>query len=198
MKYLLAIGILISLLTNCTNKPQEKPDQAISNQEQVYLKKGQTIAAATFATLSTNLQKAIQEGGISNAISYCNLAASPLVDSLEQVYQASIKRTALKVRNPKNTPTPAEVQQLQQYEEQLEAGQDLKPVLNQFEEQIIFHAPIRIMPLCEQCHGKVGSTLKAENHQLIQSLYPSDQAVDYQTGDLRGMWSISFSAAPSK
>jgi len=48
------------------------------------------------------------------------------------------------------------------------------------------------MPLCEKCHGKIGSTLKEADYASIKSLYPEDMAIGYKTGDLRGMWSISF------
>jgi hypothetical protein len=37
------------------------------------------------------------------------LAAYPLVDSLSQVHKTYIRRTSLKVRNPKDAPTESEL-----------------------------------------------------------------------------------------
>lgn len=147
---------------------------------------------ATFTTLSSNLQKAMKAGGVPNAVKYCNIAASPLVDSLEQLYQVSIKRTSLKVRNPNNQPTEQERQQLQSYQEQFGAGKELKPVIHKIANQTAFYAPIHVMPLCQKCHGKVGEQLMEKDYELIRELYPSDRAINYKSGDLRGMWRITF------
>ncbi|MFT5386878.1 MAG: hypothetical protein ACI81W_004296, partial [Saprospiraceae bacterium] len=102
--------ISVIAISACNNNPDSKAVQ--SNQENsldktqqgLYLKKGKTIAAATFANLSGHLQQSLAEGGVPNALKYCNLAAIPLVDSLSQIHQASIRRTSRKVRNPKDKP----------------------------------------------------------------------------------------------
>ena len=147
---------------------------------------------STFATLSGNLQKAMKEGGVSNAIRYCNFAASPLVDSLEKLSHASIKRTSLNVRNPNNHPTDRERDQLLNYQHQDEAGEKLQPVIDRTGDDVTFYAPIKMMPLCESCHGSVGGKISIEDYGVIEKIYSSDKAVNYKNGDLRGMWSIAF------
>lgn len=191
MKYFIIIACFIFLFSNCFDTTSSN-NTATEASEVDYIEQGQKIAMTTFATLSSNLQKAMKEGGVSNAVQYCNIAASPLVDSLEQIHNVSIKRTSLKVRNPNNEPTEQERQQLQIYQQQFDTGKELKPVVHKATNQTVFHAPIHVMPLCQKCHGKVGEQLKEKDYELIKNLYPSDSAINYKSGDLRGMWSITF------
>lgn len=191
MKYLIVVACCILLFSNCFDTATDK-QVAKENSENTYLEQGQKIARMTFATLSSNLQKAMKAGGVSNAVAYCNLAAAPLVDSLAQIYNVSIKRTALKVRNPNNQPTEQERQQLQSYHKQFDAGKQLKPVVQKLANQIAFYAPIHVMPLCQKCHGTLGEELLEQDYETIQRLYPLDRAINYSSGDLRGMWSIVF------
>lgn len=200
MKYFIPLFILVNVLlfSTCENsntpaKSADKVEEVEKNKNEVFLKKGQQVAKATFKTLSGNLQKAMKEGGVPNALEYCNLAAMPLVDSLSKVHDADIRRTSLKVRNPNNQPTSQELIQLQAYEKQSKAGEKINAVVKEIDPHTVaFYAPISIMPLCENCHGKVGSTLLEKDYEVVQKLYPEDKAIGYVSGDLRGMWSISF------
>ena len=105
-------------LSRCTNS--QPKDTALSAEEQkVFIEKGQAIAAATFAELSGKLTAAIEEKGIAGAMEYCNLVALPLVDSLSQVHNATIRRTSLKVRNLKDEPQNWEQEILTDFEKTL-------------------------------------------------------------------------------
>ncbi len=182
----------------CESAPKEEAEQSTTEQlteaeRSEYIDKGKQITQATFAELSGQLSQAIEEGGVPNAIKYCNVVAYPLVDSLSQVHDAVIRRTSLKVRNPKDAPTEAEKVMLQTYHERAGAGEEPKPHVKQLEEgRIAFYAPIKIQPLCLNCHGKVGKDVKQEHYDLIKQLYPEDEATGYELGELRGMWSITF------
>ena len=147
---------------------------------------------ATFSTLSAELGKALQEGGVSQAVEVCNIAAMPLVDSLSKVHNASIRRTSLKVRNPKNTPTSDELKVLNGYAKKAGTGGKLEPKIVEVDGMVSFYAPIMTKPLCLKCHGKVGETLTEEDYVVIKNLYPDDQAIDYGNENLRGIWSIQF------
>lgn len=182
----------------CESAPQEETTESTAGklteaERSEYLNTGKQIAQATFAELSGQLSQAMAEGGVPNALKYCNVVAYPLVDSLSQVHDAIIRRTSLKVRNPKDAPTEAEKVMLQTYHEQAAAAEELKPHVKQLEEgRIAFYAPIKIQPLCLSCHGKVGEDIKQEHYDLIKQLYPEDEATGYELGELRGMWSITF------
>jgi hypothetical protein len=158
-----------------------------------YLEKGQALASATFLELSERLQAAMREGGIKGALQYCNIVALPLVDSLSKANNATIRRTSLKLRNPLNTPADWELTALQNYEKKASAREELSSaILPLGEHSVAFIAPIKMLPLCLKCHGQPGKDITSTDADLIKTLYPGDQATGYHTGDLRGMWSITF------
>ena len=193
------LGILI--LSSCADKTEQKAmtQVTVNNEpESPYVEKGEEIVLETFAVLSKKLQKAMAEGGVKKAVNYCNIAASPLVDSLENTYNVSIKRTSLKLRNPQNSPTPNEKRQLLKYERDRQKGIALKPVVKESKNKVEFYSPISIMPLCQKCHGRLGKEMKIEDYKHIQHLYPFDGATHYVNGDLRGIWSVTFHETASE
>ncbi|NIP31516.1 MAG: DUF3365 domain-containing protein, partial [Candidatus Dadabacteria bacterium] len=95
--------------------------------EEIFIDRGKKIAQNAFETLSGNLQKAMQEGGVEHAIKFCNINASDLVQSLNKKHNVEIRRTSLKVRNQNNTPTKKELDQLILYQKQKNEGKELKP-----------------------------------------------------------------------
>lgn len=201
MKTKLIIALFSALLLaviaceNAAPKQTEGEEQALTEAEiERYREQGQAIAAATFAALSGQLQQALSEGGVRHALRYCNTVANPLTDSIARAHGAVVKRTSLQVRNPQNQPTAREKAVLEEYDMRLKTGNDLPPIvqINDNEDFVSFYAPIRLVALCEQCHGRVGETLKVEDYAVIQQLYPEDQATGYRADDLRGMWSISL------
>jgi len=209
-KYLTYFGLLflLGILLSRCSQPAADQQKAENNEgaaslsdeaRQEYLKKGKTIASATFAALSGNLQAALKRGDVEEAAPYCQTVAMPLVDSLSEVYDARIRRTSLKVRNPQDEPSTEERRILQAYHRKAEAGEALSPRVELLETgEVGFFAPIHIMPLCLKCHGKVGEDMAEKDYTLIKELYPDDEAIGYAEGDLRGMWSIAFAAQPAE
>ncbi|MCO6490668.1 MAG: DUF3365 domain-containing protein [Phaeodactylibacter sp.] len=172
---------------------RQEPPALTPEEQEAYLKKGAEVTGATFAALSGTLREALQREGVAGAVKYCNLAAYPLVDSLSRMYDADIRRTSLRVRNPKDKPTEAELAVLKAYHANREAGAPLLPGVERAgSSSVAFYAPILIQEACLQCHGKLGETLLEEDYAVIRELYPGDEATGYQAGDLRGMWSVTF------
>ncbi len=193
-KLLTAFGLLalLFLLAQC-GSDNKTASKTAAFDEKEYLEKGKAIAEATFAELSGKLATAIEEKGISGAIEYCNLAAMPLVDSLSKAHNASIRRTSLRVRNPKNAPNNWEKGILSTYETQHQAGQELKPIVKELDEHTVaFTAPIMMKPLCLQCHGEIGTDIATDNYVTIKKLYPEDEAFGFVDRQFRGIWSITF------
>ena len=157
------------------------------------LEKGTLVVGATFASLSVKLRQAMSQGGVPNAVEYCNSAALPIVDSLSKEYNAKIRRTSLKIRNPANDPTEAEQEVLNNYARMALANQQLSPMLIENEKgDSVFYAPIKVGALCLKCHGIPGKTLAMEDLATIHSFYPGDAAIGYKEGDFRGIWSIEL------
>ena len=185
---LLAFSFILFL--GCKTEPKATIINTESNAEASrLLDTGKEIASATFLALSGELQKAMKSGGVEHAISYCNLNAADITDSLSAKYNADIKRTSLKFRNPTNKPSPTEVRILHQLENEKKRGEAMLPQVLSDGSSKTFYAPIIVQDMCLKCHGQKSNI---ENYERIKELYPNDLAIGYKQGDLRGMWSIKF------
>ena len=183
---------MVLFLAQCKNDKSGE-QQLTPDEEKVYLEKGKAMAEATFTALSGKLTKAMEDGGVSGAVQYCNLAAMPLVDSLSKANNASIRRTSQKPRNPIDAPSNWEAEILTSFQQATAKGEKVMPRLKMLENnKVAFAAPIILQPLCMKCHGTVGTDIAEADYAIIKKLYPKDEAVGYKPGELRGMWSIVF------
>lgn len=160
-----------------------------------YTAEGKMIADSTFKALSTQLKQAMQSGGVEQAAAFCNVVALPLTDSLSRKFDAKIKRTSLKIRNPKNAPDSMEITMLKIYDQMSKMRNPVlvPKILEKGKDDIQFFAPIQIKnELCLKCHGVLGQTMKEEDYAYIKQHYPNDQATGYKMGEVRGMWSITL------
>jgi outer membrane murein-binding lipoprotein Lpp len=183
------IGVLI--LSGCSGFT---PKNTLSTEDQAeYLAKGKKITAFSFKALSSEVIKAIEEGGVKHATEYCQLQASPLIDSLSKTYQADISRVSDKYRNQENKPDELDLKVIEDYRRQLSEGHELQAHLEGKGTQVIYYSPIIILnPLCLQCHGEPGKTMETENAKFIKTKYPEDKATGYTLGELRGVWRVMF------
>ncbi|MFN4144862.1 MAG: DUF3365 domain-containing protein [Runella sp.] len=157
-------------------------------------KKGDEIVQVSSQTLSKAVMQAMAKGGVEHAAKFCNTAAYPLTDSLSSVYGVKIRRTSHQWRNPKNKPSKQERDLLVQFLTQQKNGQPLEAKIVQLNNnEWLYAKPILLQPQCQVCHGKLGETVTAENYKIIKKLYPSDKAVGFVPGDIRGMWVLKFS-----
>ena len=144
MKNLLFISIISFGLISCgSDKSSGKSEKEVvitthTLDTALYTSKGKEIAQATFKTLSSKLKSAMQNGGVENAISYCNIHALPLTDSLSKVFDAKIQRISHKPRNIKNAANDEELTLITKYQN----THSTKPTLLSNEDKVIFYAPI--------------------------------------------------------
>ena len=97
------ISILVIALFGACNSSNKSNDSLKSD----YTKMGNSIVKKTFDTLRNSLQTAISQSGFEGAVPYCQTAAY----SLTNIYASdsvTIRRTALKYRNPRNKPDTSE------------------------------------------------------------------------------------------
>jgi hypothetical protein len=182
---LLAFVVLIS----CNSK---KTLQSYSQLDTTYISRGNAIAKLSFETLSGELQKAMQQGGIDSALHYCNLNAYPLTDSLSVVHKAAIKRMSNKARNPKNKADELATFMIKGFGNDRNEGNTLTPKLVLKDDSVLFFKPIITQPLCLTCHGTPGKEVAFSTDSTIQKLYPRDKAVGYKNNEVRGVWRIAF------
>jgi hypothetical protein len=185
IKKILFAAVLIGLIS-C--------DKTLSEKEKIeYTTKGKEIAQASFNALSEKLIEQMQQGGTQKAIPFCNVEALPITKELSKKYNAEIKRTSNKLRNLANKPSERELEIIQKYENEIVKNMENFPVVELNEKnQINFYAPIKIKANCLVCHGKVEESVTIKTDSIIKSLYPNDEAIGYNEGDLRGIWSITF------
>lgn len=189
MKLQYLIIAVIGLIVVACNSDQKGSKANIDQNQEALMLRGKEVAQNTFKALSQELKESLEEGGIENAISYCNINALPLTDSLSNQYNAEIKRTSAKYRNPKNAPTMEEGKILLAFQEQKDKGVDMKPKILENGDNHIFYAPIVMQEMCMNCHGPKD---QISAYEKILEKYPNDLATGYNTGDLRGMWSITL------
>lgn len=188
------------MLVGCskTREPKSTPPTAPSPEAQnAALQRGKAIAAETFSLLSSNLQTAIQQGGVSNALPFCSLAASPLTSGMAGKHGVTIRRVTHKPRNPAGRADTTELAILNHFEAALTGANAPPPlVTNRTENTVTFFAPIILNnELCLKCHGEPGKDISAENIALIRRLYPQDEAIGFKLGQLRGAWRIDIPLA---
>ena len=153
------------------------------------MEEGSAITKAVGSTLIKTVQQKMAEGGIKAAVSYCNINALALTDSIAKAHGVQVKRTALKTRNPKNNPTPLEREALLKM-----SGQN-KPqaeVIYSDNNQVVYYQPIVLKGFCQTCHGNIGESMTVQTNQLIKHHYPKDRATGFSSGELRGMWAVYF------
>jgi hypothetical protein len=158
-----------------------------------YKEIGRKVLKTSFLTLTSEVSNAMKEGGVQHAVRYCNLKAYPLIDSLSEQYNVSIKRVAQKYRNPDNLMRPFEQELFMDYDSRNKQKESImdKVVLSS-DNYLEYYAPIILTSPCMACHGSPGVDMSDEDYQMIKALYPEDRATGFVPGDLRGMWRIRF------
>lgn len=191
LSYAAAAAVLAVLLGGCGDggdSPDAEPQTAAMLPDSVLIERGGGAATRLATGLVGPLTQAVQEHGTAGAIDFCSREAGRLTAAVADSIGRDIRigRTTLKPRNPANAPDSLDRQVLEEWYA-LEAAGDRAP-----EYQLVldgdnarYYRPLRIQPLCVQCHGPV-EQLDPEVTRLLEERYPEDQATGYREGDLRG------------
>jgi len=192
MKKLISIIILItSIACNQQDATVEQDSIELTNDKE-RLAKGKELTAITFSKLSSVLKGKMKEGGVHEAIFYCNVSAFSLVDSISKANDVTIKRVSLKYRNPANQPDSLEAVVINNYQLAIESKTEVKPVVYSEGSSDLYFAPILTKGMCLSCHGTPGKHISDADYAFIKEKYPIDKAINYSADDLRGIWSIKF------
>lgn len=199
LKSILLFVLLTSLVMSCgTRNVGQEQSAAKGTNDSIYLQRGHQIVSLTFDTLRNSLLKAISSKGMDGAINFCNENAYPITG----IYGDSvlIRRTSLRVRNPKNKPDSLELLILNEMEElMLSSNMPAASVTRQQPRgEIHFFKPIILQAMCLNCHGTPDVQIQKITQAKITELYPNDHAVNFKEGDLRGVWHIVFKEQKQK
>lgn len=193
--YLLAIIFLAALLScNAPNSDHTDQTGEAKGIDSMYLHLGDEITAKAQATLLQNVSGAMEKGGPTYAIEFCNLKAMPLLDSLSRVHEVDISRISQRHRNPLSAPKNAlENNILQEYASNSSKDIPLESVTLRMDEKITYFKPIKIgLPACLKCHGDTQVDIAAQTLAKINDLYPNDKATGYKMAEFRGVWKVTF------
>jgi hypothetical protein len=188
--------LLFILFTgSCKNIDDNKENSATGweQQQKTYIENSKKLAMNAGSILKGRLTNAIENGGIINGISVCNVVAQQLMDSISLANGTKIKRTGIKTRNDKNSPDQKDLMVLDEMTKKQKSGIVPSPVAIKQDNKIVnVYIPIMTEALCLNCHGKAGKDIKPDVYALIREKYPNDEATGYSLGELRGMWVIQM------
>ncbi|SOE22943.1 Protein of unknown function [Spirosomataceae bacterium TFI 002] len=187
------VGLLLLIVSttfvvmNCVNT---KVPSTLN--EESYLELGKSISASTQAVLGKNLMAAMGKGGPENALEFCNAKAIPLTDSMAVVLKTTIKRVSDQARNPNNKANRFEASIIAKQKQALLDGQNPMPEVHEVKSKMIAYYPIVTNAMCMTCHGKIGETVPQKTYDKISKYYPKDQAMGYDTNQIRGLWVVEM------
>jgi hypothetical protein len=141
--------------------------------------------------LHQKLTETIRKEGAAGAVDVCAKDAPEIIARIERELGVTVKRTSLKLRNPQNTPDPAEAELLEALAASDLAGESLPQGVATFpNDSRRFYKVIKMERICLQCHGQLNAMSKAVREELSAS-YPEDKAVGYEEGEFRGIISVT-------
>jgi Protein of unknown function (DUF3365) len=144
-----------------------------------------------------NLIQSIQKNGLAGSMDVCAKDAPALIAGLEKNFDLSMKRTALRVRNPANSPDAAEKALLEKLAGMQKSDDPLPQEVTLFSETesgkvrtLRYYKPVMMQAPCVGCHG-TPDKISAEVKKALVARYPKDKAVGYKEGEVRGIISIT-------
>ncbi len=164
--------------------------QKISDEE--VLEKGAAISGKLLTALLSELTAEINENGVAEAINYCALEALPITHRISDEEGVVLSRVSHRFRNPLNAANEAELKLIENYTHLQQAGEPLSPVVVAGRGTKTFYSPIVLgAPLCLSCHGS-SVEIDPRVMAVINERYPDDRAVDFNLGEVRGMFKVEF------
>lgn len=174
-------AVFLALLGGCAT-PAFDPDQiALAS------KKAQQAADLMFQRLSGELASAMANGGPAAAILICKDRAPAIAAEISSMSGVDIERTAMRIRNPANAPDAWERTTMESFVARRKAGEAWTEMsATRVEEgDLRWMRPIPLGAMCASCHGEP-AMISPDTRRALLAFYPSDQAVGFGTGELRG------------
>lgn len=185
---LLLLGFSLPLLSPASGQTETDSIQKRGNEA------ANTLASTLLATLATKMA----EGGTVSAIEFCHESALPLTSEAGAKFEGvkSIRRTALRFRNPANAPDPIDREVLEKFLASWDPARPLQTEVHKAtapdgSTEIRFYRSVPVMATCLACHGPKDQ-IAPEVLQAIAAKYPLDQATGFSEGELRGAIVVGF------
>jgi len=122
------------------------------------------------------------------AMGFCTAKAGDITKEVNKKLpkHASVRRTALKIRNEKNVADALDIKVMEDYKASIAAKTFLPTDIKVVEEggTTRIYKPLVTKSVCLKCHG---SDISKEIQGEISRSYPKDKAVSFKRGSLRGV-----------
>lgn len=158
------------------------------------LAQARQASQALLRQLQQALKTSLQSQGTVATIQVCQQMAPEIAQHVAQIHQVQIRRVALKTRNPANQPDAFEAALLKRWKTSPQSlPEEHAEVVQNTQGQAVMRylKPLKIQPLCLQCHGPV-QKIAPDVRALLKKKYPQDQAMGYHEGELRGAVTVQI------
>ena len=184
---LIQFVFMASILASCVEHQDEYAPTPIDlSKEETTI---QDAIQSTQQLLIGKLMAHVYSADFEPAVRFCAENAQRLTDSMSMVLGYNIRRVSPKNRNDLNAVSKADLVAYKHFDKTMNSGKLAKSYFDDVNQT--YYTPIVLgMPLCLQCHGKKEDR-NAAAYAHIQDFYPKDLAVDYDFGDLRGLWRVT-------
>lgn len=132
---------------------------------------------------SSELTRALTEGGPGDAIKVCHLSAATLIQRIGREEGIAAGRTSARLRTPSNAPKPWAAPIVKKYADA--KAVDVDGFAVDLGDRVGLMRPIAHRAVCAACHGtedKLSPLVREE----LKDRYVVDRATGFRDGDLRG------------
>jgi|GEM_PF-741579 len=181
---LLTTSIALASEVNTTenNNNTTSAEMSIKQEGMKYIK---MLGGELKSELQTHMKA--DKTGLS-AMGFCTAKANDITKEVNTKLPkyASVRRTALKIRNENNLPDELDIKVMKAYEASIAAKTFLPTDIKITEEEntIRVYKPLVATGICLKCHG---IDISKEIQEQITTNYPKDKAVSFKKGSLRGV-----------
>lgn len=163
------------------------------------VKRAEEAADALVQELGGRLMAELGQSGPLGAIEVCSQIAQQIAQDHSR-NDLLVRRVSLRFRNPANQASGWATRQLDEWQTELERGKTPEPAASiaqhtgpdgptSHSREYWYLRPLFVAPPCLHCHGALDEMDPAVVSRLAE-LYPTDAAVGYALGDLRGAVSV--------
>lgn len=135
------------------------------------------------------LKAALAGGGTAAAVEVCKGVSKQIIERFESLPGTKVRRVAMRHRNPAAAPDEFEKGVFAEWEAAKAAGQMPTAIARQTDDGFRVMQPIMLgARLCLRCHG-TRRDMTQDTMDMIDRMYPEDNARDFKMGDVRGAFS---------
>jgi len=181
----------IETLTKEAVKPLKETPKVVEQESSVsfitnkkVMEKGMLHIQTFMGSMKPTLKGLIESDSTHvTAMGACSSMAREMVDDYnKQINGVTLRRTALKYRNPKNKPDNADKMVMDEFL----SRKTFKPLVVELPTEYRVYKALKIKPSCLLCHG-ARNDMSKELVKMIDRRYPKDRAVGFELGDFRGV-----------